>query len=246
MEEKMIKHNNWNVQNEIFPLFKFVLPMFESIFGQAIMEKEQCTIYIDMTCVIAPLTAFNPTRIILNVESCCFNQVIFQLAHELTHYAVRQNTDYQYTNCAIAAFEEPAAEAMSLYILKLCAEHWVNCDFYQYNLEYAKSFETYRVREYNKASGTKPNDYGEWTSICNGFTGYLTSDSQRPNVSAMRNALYDAFVQFPDDIGLFIKYPLYMRSIPYEKLIDEPAWKTAEPSKTSFITSICAVQPVSM
>ena len=210
------------------------------------MAKEQCAVYIDMTCATAPVIAFNPTRIILKTESCRFNQVIFQLAHELTHYAVRQNTSYQYTNCAIAAFEEPAAEAMSLYILKLCAERWVNCDFYQYNLDYAKNFETYRVCKYNEVNGGNPNNYCEWTSICNGFTGGLISDSQRPNVSAMRNALYDAFAQFPADIGLFIKYPLYMRSNPYEKLIDETAWKTAEPSKTSFITSICAVQPMTI
>lgn len=240
----MIKHNNWTVQNDIFPLFKFVLPMFESIFGQAVMAKEQCTVYIDMTCTTAPLIAYNPTRIILKAEWCRFNQVIFQLAHELAHYAVRQNTDYQRTNCAIAAFEEPAAEAMSLYILKLCAEQWENCDYYQYNLDYAKNFETYRFCKYSDVKGRKPNDYSEWTSICNGFTGSLVSDSQRPNVSSMRNTLYDAFVKFPADIGLFIKYPIYIRSIPYEKLIDETAWKTAEPSKTSFITSICTVQPM--
>ena len=238
----MVTQNNWTVQNEIFPLFKFVLPMFESIFGQAVMAKEQCAVYLDMTCATAPLIAFNPTRIILKAESCYFSQVIFQLSHELTHYAVRQNTGYQYSNCAIAAFEEPAAEAMSVYILKLCAEWWTNCDYYQDNPDYAKSFEEYRFYEYNKVNGKKPNNYSEWASICDAFTGSLVSDSQRPNVSAMRNTLYDAFVKFPADIGLLIKYPLYMRNIPYEKLIDEIAWKTAEPLKTSFITSICAVQ----
>lgn len=240
----MITYNNWTVQNEIFSLFKFVLPMFESIFGQDIMAKEQCAVYIDNTCATAPVTAFNPTRIILKAEACHFDQVIFQLAHELTHYAVRQNTGYQYTNCAIAAFEEPAAEAMSLYILKFCSEQWVNCDFYQYNLDYEKNFESYRVCIYNGVNGRNPNNYSEWTSICDGFTGSLISDSQRPNVSTMRNTLYDAFVKFPADIGIFIKYPLYMRRNPYDKLIDETTWKTVEPSKMSFITSICAVQPV--
>ena len=242
----MITHNNWIVQNEIFPLFKFVLPMFETIFGQAVMANERCAVYIDMNSATAPVTAFVPTRIILNTESGRFSKVIFQLAHELTHYAVRQNTGYQYTNCAIAAFEEPAAEAMSLYILKLCAERWINCDLFQYNLDYAKHFETYRICIYNKVNGVNPNNYCEWTSICNGFTGSLISDSQRPNVSTMRNTLYDTFVQFPADIGLFIKYPSYMRSVPFEKLIDETAWKTAEPSKTLFITSICAVQPMTI
>lgn len=77
MEVNMITHNNWDVQNDIFPLFKFVLPMFETIFGQAVMAKEQCAVYIDMNCTTQPITTFNPTRIILKAESCRFNQVIF-------------------------------------------------------------------------------------------------------------------------------------------------------------------------
>ena len=239
----MITYNNWTVQDDIFPLFKYILPMFESIFGQATMSKEPCSVYIDMNCSTAPVTAFNTTRIILKVKPGCFNQVVFQLGHELTHYAVRQTTNYQYTNCPIAAFEEPAAEAIALYILKLCAETWIRCSLYQYNTDYAKCFEAYRLDRYNEAAGIVPNNYGEWTSICNKFTGSLTSDTQRPNVSIMRNTLYDTFIQFPADIGLFIKYPLYIRSIPYEKLIDETIWRTAEPLKSSFISSICAIQP---
>lgn len=173
MDDKVIIHNNWTVQNEIFTLFKFVLPMFESIFGQAVMAKEQCAVYIDTTCATAPVIVFTPARIILKAEACHFCQVIFQLAHELPHYAVRQITEYQYINCAIATFEEAASEAMSLYIIKLCAEQWVNCGFYQYNLDYAKNFEAYRVCKYDEVNGEKPNNYCEWTSICNGFTGNL-------------------------------------------------------------------------
>ena len=240
----MIIYNNWTVQDDIFPLFKFVLSIFESIFGQVIMSKEPCNVYIDVNCATAPVTTSNPTRVILNVGSTCFDKLVFQLGHELTHYAVRQVTNYQYTNCAISAFEEPAAEAMSLYVLKRCAETWTGCSLYQNYPDYAKCFDTYRVDIYNEVTGTVPDNYNEWISICNGFTGVLTSDVQRPNVSIMRNTLYDVFIKFPTDIGSFIKYPLYMRSIPYEKLIDETAWKTAEPLKSHFISSICAIQPV--
>ena len=206
------------------------------------MSKGPCNVYIDMNCAIAPVTESNPTRIILKAEPSCFDQVVFQLGHELTHYAVRQITNY-HTNCHIAAFEEPAAEAMSLYFLKLCAETWTGCSLYQNYPDYAKCFDTYRVDRYNEATGIVPDNYSEWRSICNGFTGNITSDAQRPNVSIMRNTLYDVFINFPTDIGSFIKYPLYMRSIPYEKLIDETAWKTAEPLKSHFISSICAIQP---
>lgn len=152
----MITHKNWTVQEDINPLFKFILPMLESVFGQAVMEAESCTVTIDMNYPTAPLTVFNTTRIILKAEPTAFCQVIRQLAHELTHYAVRQNTDYQYSTCAIAAFEEPACEAVAMYILKLCAEHWKACDYHPFNLNYAQNFERYRSDIYNDATGERP------------------------------------------------------------------------------------------
>ncbi|MEA4849274.1 MAG: hypothetical protein VB106_18735 [Clostridiaceae bacterium] len=207
------------------------------------MSKEPCSIHIDRDYTTAPITVFNPTRIILKVEPTCFNQLIFQLAHELTHYAVRQNTDYQYETCAIPAFEEPACEAMSMYILKLSAEQWEKCDYYHYNTDYAKHIENYRVREYNKVIGTTPDTYSEWTNLCAGFTGQLTDDLQRPNVSALRNYLYDTFVEMPTEISSFIKYPIYLRAMPYDKLIDSSRWIENEPEHTLFIKTICAIQP---
>ena len=98
----------------------------------------------------------------------------------------------------------------------------------------------------SKVGGTKPNTYSEWTSICIGFTGQLTDDSQRPNVSVMRNYLYDTFVEMPTEISSFIKYPLYLQSIPYDKLIDSSRWTENEPEHTLFVNTICAIQPYSI
>lgn len=239
-----IQHGNWKVQANIYPLFKFVLPMFEGIFGQAIMCKEQCSVYVDMDCSTAPITAFNPTRIILKAEPCYWCQVIRQLAHELTHYVVRQKTNYQYNNCAVAAFEEPACEAMAMYILKLCSKQWSTCDYYQRDTNWGINFENYRRDIYNNACGSaRCGTYTEWTSICEGFTGGLTSDSQRPIVSSMRNYLYDSFVQMPEEISSFIEYPLYLRSIPYDKLIDTDKWEIDRPNASAFIKTICAIMP---
>lgn len=242
--EKVNKYNNWTIQDNIYPLFEFVLPMFESLFGNAAMAKEGCEVFIDLNCTTAPITYYRPTRIVLKAEPCYYAQIIFQLAHELTHYAVRQNTSCQYENCVITAFEESAAEAMALYILKLSTEQWVDCSLYQISPNFAENFEKYRKDIYYTVSGNKPQNYDEWLTVCNGFTGKLTADWQRPNVSKIRNELYDAFVQFPDDIGSIAKYPLYIRNSPYEKLIDEDVWKVAEPSKSKFITAICAAQPM--
>lgn len=210
------------------------------------MAKEECAVFIDLNCRTAPITCYRPTQIILKAEFHYYVQIVFQLAHELTHYAARQNASNQYENCAITAFEESAAEAMALYVLKLSAEQWVNCSPYPINLNFAENFEKYRANIYCAISENKPQNYTELLVVCNGFTGKLTADCQWPNISEIRNVLYDAFIEFLDDSGSIAQYPLYTKSSPYEKLIDENAWKFAEPLKGEFITAVCVAQPMSL
>lgn len=236
----MTRHNDWNVQDEIFPMFEFILPMFESIFGHDTMNKVPFTIKNVRNCDAAPIIDFRHSQIILDTDPSLYERVAFQMAHELTHYAVKKNADPKLLFCTIAPFEEAAAEAMALYVLKLCTEQWENCKLCR---EYAMEFETLRKYKYNEASGASPKDYGEWEKLCNDYDYLYTHPVPRPNISVMRNTLYDAFVQFPHDIGILIKYPLFIRNAPYEKLIDEDAWKAADPANASFISAICAIQP---
>jgi hypothetical protein len=243
-DKSFVTFGNWQVQSDLSILFRFVLPMFERIFGQSIMSKEACTVFSDLDCPTAPVTAFNPTRIILKAEPSYWSQVVYQLSHELTHYAVRQKTNYQYSNCAIAAFEEPACEAMALYIEKLCSENWSNCEYSSWDSNWGANFEVYRKAVYEKVSGEAHcRTYHEWINLCSAYTGSLTVDAQRPDVSAMRNHLYDSFVQMPYAIAAFIEYPLYMRTIPFEMLIDTENWSKTDYSSKPFIQAVCSIQP---
>ena len=161
------------------------------------------------------------------------------MAHELTHYAIRKHDDKSIKT--ISAFEEPAASAMSLYILKLSAEQWNRCDFSEKQPDYATNFEIYRDKEYMNVKGNIPCDYGEWVSINARYTGTLTSALQRPDVTVMRNHLYDTSVEMPDSIEALIRYPLYLRSD--EKLVDEDRWAIVEPECANFVRKICEIQP---
>ena len=242
MTTQMTTHDNWTVQNEVYSLFKFILPMFEHVFGKEVMAYEMCSVVINRNKPM-PITTFNPMKITLQADPNCWNQIAHQLAHELTHYAVRKYTDKNVKICAISAFEEPAANAMSLYILKLCAEQWHKCDLYKINPNYADVFEKSRATMYIEVSGNKPRDYNEWVILDDKYTGKLTSAEQRPDVSEMCNHLYDTFVEMPDSIAVFIRYPLYLRSIPYDKLIEENLWMLNEPESANFIRRICKIQP---
>jgi len=242
---------NWNVHNIIHPLFIFILPMFENLFGKDIMGNEQCHVYVDAACAIAPIILHNPKRIVLRSNNICTCALVFELAHELTHYAIMQRTNNRYgSTCAVAAFEEAACEAMSLYTLKLCSEQWpdateCNCRLFPTEKNLNNNFENYRAKIYFNVSITSNySTYEEWSSICDKFTGRLTSTTQRPDVSAMRNHLYDSFVQMPSEIINILDYPLYLRNIPFDKLIDDDRWKVDKPRSATFIKEICSIQPV--
>ena len=131
-----------------------------------------------------------------------------------------------------------------MYILKKCAEQWQICNYYDAAPDYAMHIDSYRINVYSNASGSSPKTYSEWLDICDGFTGRLVSSDQRPNVSMMRNYLYDIFVEMPTEISAFIRYPLYLRPIPYEKLIDDNLWASNEPGAINFVKKVCAIQPV--
>ena len=239
MEKCIITHNNWSVENELYTLFKFILPMFEDIFGPDIMAKEPCSVYVDTTRTNPILvTSKQPIQIALMASPSEWWRVVFQLAHELTHYAVRQCTDYRYKTCAISAFEEPAASAITLYILKFCTELWCRCEYCQIDPDYTKFFEYYRNYEYVSVGGNKPNTYKEWLEI---DAKYATSE--RPDDSIIRNHLYDTFIDMPNSIATFIRYTSYLCPKPYEKLIDESKWVLSEPESAVFIKRICEIQP---
>jgi len=243
-------YNNWKVQDTIYPLFKHVLSLFEGIFGQKLMNEASCYVYVDSNCATAPIILSSPMRIVLKASHSCPCAFIFELAHELTHYAIKQRTDNEYVNtCAVAAFEEPACSAMSLYILKLYSERLDDNMLCQNNCRFTtekslkKNLENYRKDRYLENEQDSCKTYKEWTSICNRFTGQITSACERPKVGKMRNHLYDSFVQMPDRIIDFIDYPLYLRSIPFDKLIDSDKWKADKPQSAEFIQKICEIQP---
>ena len=66
----------------------FLLPLFESSFGREYTLGEPCEIYNDSKSSCPELQiCYQPIRIRLSLDDTgCWNQLIFQLSHELCHY----------------------------------------------------------------------------------------------------------------------------------------------------------------
>ena len=75
----------------------------------------------------APMLVNNksPIEIWIKADDNKGSQIIYQLSHEMCHYAMRHDkTDKNYV---LKWFEETICEAFSLYSLNYFSEHWTEC-----------------------------------------------------------------------------------------------------------------------
>lgn len=134
MEHKQEILKNWilieQTQDEVNymrPIFTFILDQFVEIFGADIMEAEWCIVFNSVSAP-CPMLITNQTPIALrtDVKSLgIWNQYVYQLSHELTHYVIRQYKENK--DSIIKWFEETLCEAMSLYILRQSSDKWFDC-----------------------------------------------------------------------------------------------------------------------
>lgn len=122
----VVKANNRELQN-LSPLLEFLLQMYAQIVGPETMIAEKCIVYND-TGADYPMLITNttPIEIRLAVEDTSYwCQLLYQLAHELQHYVLRQLKSNKDTK--ISWFEEIYCEAMSLYALDYAGTNWSQC-----------------------------------------------------------------------------------------------------------------------
>ena len=125
--------NIWTIDGDkteqayLASLTNFMLEIFMEIFGFDRMMIEPCVIYNDPSAE-CPMLIINatPIRIRLAQSSLDFwAQTIFQLSHEMCHYALRQSkSDRTFT---LKWFEEIVCEAVSLYALDYSTKNWNHC-----------------------------------------------------------------------------------------------------------------------
>lgn len=199
-------------------ILKFLMIEYVNIFGKELMNNEKCLVYND-SHASWPMLITNSEPIIIRLAQpslLYWSQTIFQLSHELCHYAIRQSKkDKSYT---LSWFEEIVCEAMSLYALHWSSEHWKNCVLFQMNKGYGDDIRKYLYNEV-RINGT--GEFQKCTSIEK--LQQYTADDNRIGHRDQRNQLYYEICKDPLLCRCFCDYQEYLNKNRYT--IDFETWE---------------------
>ena len=214
------KDSNENIDS-LIKIAQFLFIEFNHIFGQDIISGDECLIFNDKEAE-CPEIFTTATPIILRLSQKSLNywcQTIFQLSHELCHYAISQHKDNK--NITLSWFEEIVCEAVSLYFLKWASDNWHLCELYQSNPWYSKSIADYLNNELNKKGTT---EFINCTSLDALRRYEQTLSTNRETHRNERNYLYQYILKEPTQSKCFCDYTRYIDSngitIDFNKWLD--------------------------
>ena len=199
---------------------------FERIFGCDTVNGEKCLVYND-TQAGCPMLIINsaPIRIRLAQSSLsCWSQTIFQLSHELCHYALRQHKAQK--ELTLSWIEEIMCEAVSLYALKYCAINWNQCGLNTRNPDYFKSIFEYLDNELNKSGTTGLKDC-KTPELLSQYETIADTDRESHRNECI--LLYQEISKNPTDCLVFCKYQKYINSNGIT--IDFDTWENEDSSQ---------------
>lgn len=205
-----MRNNVWAVQPElqseaVISIFRFLMLEFIRLFGEETMNNEECYIYNDPDADV-PMLVTSSKPVSIRLAQPCLDywaQTIYQLSHELCHYAIRQGkVDKDFT---LSWFEEIICEAMSLYSLRWASNNWDKCALYSSNKFFGESICDYLNNELRDI-GT-----GEFQK-CNSIEKLKQYDAQtnRESHRNERNQLYHKIVKNPSLCRCFCDYQKYV------------------------------------
>lgn len=219
----------WTVQKaenyeQTTMILAFLLEEFARIFGHNVMFNEGCTVrneaYSECPMLI---TNEKPICIRLSQETLsALSQTIYQLSHEMGHYAIRQRkANKEFT---LSWFEEIVCEAISLYALEYSSEEWGRCLLSQTQPYWAQAHKTYLENQLNRES---TNEFQECDTVekLMVYEKQELPESKRETHRAERNAIYRAISSNPMELKCVLDYSKYIESngvtIDFDKWIRE-------------------------
>lgn len=205
--------NNWLIaecdgKENIKAMLDFLLPRFIEIFGAETMGAEVCFVFNDINadCPMLITSADPPCIRLAQKEVKAWAQTIYQLSHEMCHYAIRQHK--QDKEFSLKWFEEIICEAVSLYFLQYAAMNWKDCRLSIGDPMYAKAIATYLNNCLSKLT-------------TDSFQKCDTAEKLKLNESVMeedraghweeRNRIYKAISDAPLDLKVACEYPKYLK-----------------------------------
>jgi len=133
----------------------YIVPEMQKCFNVDRSLLEECEVIIcqGIGSPIFCSTTRNPQQtkhqIVLDLVNGSFwCQLIYQLAHELSHYFLYLRKSDK--KCSLPWIEETVCEAMALYILYFSGKHWGNCSLGKKNFKYFMSINKYLAKILSK------------------------------------------------------------------------------------------------
>ena len=207
-------------------ILDFLLPEYCRMFDSKTMYAEKCIVYNDCAAECPMLvTNYDPIRLRLaQLPLNYWSQTLFQLSHEMCHYAIRQGkTDKTFT---INWLEEIICEAASLYALNYAKNNWRKCSLSQLDNAYSRSIFAYLSSQLNHTI--------EQLEKYNSIAG-----DHREGHGRERNTLYSAILKKPGECKCFCEMYRYLN--PDRLTINFEAWKNDSPSE--LIKCLERIQP---
>ena len=222
-------------------ILEFLLEEYNRIFGEDIMFNENCIVFNDprSNCPML-ITNMTPVHIRLAQESLSYwAQTVFQLSHEMCHYAIRQRKENK--GFTLSWFEEIVCEAISLYALEYASKEWGKCKLAEIQPLFAQSYAAYLSQELTK---TFTNEFEQCNTIeklieyeRKGFP-----ENQRESHRVERNFVYRAISHNPQEVKCVIDYTRYVEgngvTIDFKKWIQE--------DNSNFLKELRKIQPVTI
>ena len=217
-------------------LLGFLLPEYTRIFGVETMNGERCIVFNDPKADCPMLiTSTVPVMIRLAQASTSYwAQTIYQLSHEMCHYAIRQG--HKGDSYILSWLEETICEAMSLYALEWASNNWYRCPLSMGHSEYSSSIFTYL-----KDTAGKPerNDLQSCVTLLDLRICNQTAESNRGGRVRERNILYVCISRHPEESRFLCDMYRYLNE---DKLtIDFDTWLADNPSE--IVKCLSEIQP---
>lgn len=202
------------------------------------MLNEDCIVYNDPQSECPRLNHSTPLSIRINQSSLTFwSQTIFQLSHEMCHYAMYQTKANK--DVTLSWFEEIVCEAASLYALEYASKEWLKCQLSKNSPAFFQSHKSYLDGELLK-------DYTDVFKRCNtveklkAYELQELPENQRETHRLERNIVYRAISANPLELKNVLDYTKYIEN--NGVTIDFDKWLQDAPCH--FLEELKAIQPV--
>ena len=239
MSDKWVVASTEN-SNQTCAILEFLLEEFCRIFGSDVMMNKLCVVFNDPKSSCPRFNHSTPLSIRLHQSSLTFwSQTIFQLSHEMCHYAMHQTKVNR--DITLSWFEEIVCEAASLYALEYASKEWSRCKLSQIDPNFFKEHKDYLDEE---LSNNFTYEFRNLDSLQKLIEYEVRSqpENNRESHGHERNALYREISSQPLELRCVLDYTQYIKDNGIA--IDFDRW--IEDNPCNFLMKFREVYPVKL